>query len=141
MSYISNPMNVRQWDTFSSWQDRNESAISELWSITTGEGELDNDLETFTDNLFDSEIVKAGNYFAKRSVDCGGTGNHLKQSYFESACELLGDKKAKEVRDAFLQEMKQRYPQGWSCYPGDTCKHGVFIATDYDCACWRCEVE
>jgi hypothetical protein len=33
------------------------------------------------------------------------------------------------------------YPQGWFNYPGDKCKHGVYVGGDRDCACYRCETE
>lgn len=35
--------------------------------------------------------------------------------------------------------MEKRYPQGWRHYPGDTCRHGVYLNPDYDCNCGRCE--
>lgn len=35
---------------------------------------------------------------------------------------------------------KARYPQGWQSYPGDTCKHGVYVGgCGVDYMCGRCE--
>mgnify|MGYP003150687614 FL=1 len=35
---------------------------------------------------------------------------------------------------------QERYPQGWSCYPGDTCQHGVYVGgVMYDYLCPDCE--
>ena len=33
------------------------------------------------------------------------------------------------------------YPQGWVHYPGDKCKHGIYIGGDRDCTCYKCEEE
>lgn len=35
----------------------------------------------------------------------------------------------------------EQYPQGWRFYPGDICKHGVYVGGDHDCACGQCESE
>lgn len=42
---------------------------------------------------------------------------------------------------ACREEAHTAYPQGWYYKPGDTCKHGVYIAGDRDCACPKCESE
>lgn len=36
--------------------------------------------------------------------------------------------------------LKRIYPQGWSHYPGDTCKHGVYVGgIGVDHMCQKCE--
>jgi len=38
------------------------------------------------------------------------------------------------------QGAKKNYPQGWRHYPGDTCKHGVYVGgCGIDWMCGRCE--
>lgn len=40
-----------------------------------------------------------------------------------------------------LREAKRRYPQGWSYYPGDRCKHGVYVGgSGRDLMCGPCEM-
>lgn len=39
------------------------------------------------------------------------------------------------------KEANKVYPQGWRYSPGDTCKHGIYVKGDYDCACPYCEFE
>ena len=37
-------------------------------------------------------------------------------------------------------EMEAKYPQGWRHYPGDTCKHGVYVGgCGADLMCGACE--
>lgn len=39
------------------------------------------------------------------------------------------------------QEFAKRYPQGWRGYPGDICKHGVYVGgSGADYMCGRCEM-
>ncbi len=39
-------------------------------------------------------------------------------------------------------DMKKRYPQGWQSYPGDVCKHGVYVGgSGIDWMCHACEME
>jgi hypothetical protein len=43
--------------------------------------------------------------------------------------------------DACLAKAEQRYPQGWSYYPGDVCKHGMYTGgTGIDWMCGPCEM-
>lgn len=38
-------------------------------------------------------------------------------------------------------EAQARYPQGWESYPGDRCKHGVYVGGVLeDNMCMRCEM-
>ena len=50
---MSNELDLKLNETFEDWEARNESTIRELWSITTGEGEMDNPLEVFTEAEYD----------------------------------------------------------------------------------------
>lgn len=44
-------------------------------------------------------------------------------------------RKCEEVADEI-------FPQGWRGYPGDTCKHGVYVGgCGVDYVCGRCELE
>jgi len=37
-------------------------------------------------------------------------------------------------------EAERLYPQGWRYYPGDTCRHGVYVGgCGIDWMCGRCE--
>lgn len=39
-----------------------------------------------------------------------------------------------------LDQAKARYPQGWSYYPGDICKHGAYVGgSGIDWMCGPCE--
>lgn len=132
---------VQHYDTLETWEARNELEISELWSITTGEGEMDNPLEVFTENLYDIERNACGVRLAQQSLTCGGSTQHTSQKYFSQAVDILGSDRAHDIREFKLAELKARYPQGWAYFPGDTCRHGVYVNTDYDIPCARCEYE
>lgn len=43
--------------------------------------------------------------------------------------------------DGCTARAERAYPQGWRYDPGDVCRHGVYVRTDYDCASWQCEAE
>lgn len=50
---------------------------------------------------------------------------------------FMGEKVLCEACNA--QAIKD-YPQGWASYPGDTCKHGVYVGgCGADYICGRCE--
>ncbi len=38
------------------------------------------------------------------------------------------------------EKAERDYPQGWTYYPGDNCRHGVYVGGDNDCACFACEM-
>lgn len=43
--------------------------------------------------------------------------------------------------DACLAKAELRYPQGWSYYPGDVCKHGMYTGgSGIDWMCGPCEM-
>jgi hypothetical protein len=47
----------------------------------------------------------------------------------------------KMLCDACLSKAEKDYPQGWQSYPGDTCKHGVYVGgCGIDYMCPRCEL-
>jgi len=40
-----------------------------------------------------------------------------------------------------MRNAEERYPQGWSYYPGDVCKHGVYTGgCGIDYMCGKCEM-
>lgn len=42
--------------------------------------------------------------------------------------------------DNCLEWYQSRFPQGWVCYPGDTCEHGVYVGgSGIDYLCNACE--
>lgn len=42
--------------------------------------------------------------------------------------------------DGCHEKAVNRYPQGWSSYPGDTCRHGVYVGgCGADYMCGACE--
>jgi len=46
----------------------------------------------------------------------------------------------KQLCDEHLAEAERRYPQGWRGYPGDTCRHGVYVGgVGIDWMCPVCE--
>ncbi len=48
----------------------------------------------------------------------------------------------KEYCEEHLAVMEKRYPQGWDYYPGDKCKHGVYVGgSGIDWMCHQCEME
>jgi hypothetical protein len=37
--------------------------------------------------------------------------------------------------------LNRQYPQGWSYYPGDICRHGIYTGgCGRDLMCWSCEM-
>jgi hypothetical protein len=47
----------------------------------------------------------------------------------------------KHFCDFHQKEMEERYPQGWSYYPGDVCKHGNYVGgCEIDYMCHYCEL-
>ncbi len=63
-------------------------------------------------------------YRNERPVYCGDTRNGEKEY-----CE--------ECLDYFEKE----YPQGWRYYPGDTCRHGMYVGgCGADLMCGACEM-
>jgi hypothetical protein len=48
----------------------------------------------------------------------------------------------KELTVRELEFLENEYPQGWSYYAGDTCKHGVYVGgCGADYMCQACEME
>ena len=40
-----------------------------------------------------------------------------------------------------LAQAEREYPQGWRAYPGDVCRHGVYVGgCGADLMCGRCEM-
>lgn len=43
--------------------------------------------------------------------------------------------------ETLQKQAKERYPQGWQYYPGDTCPHGVYVGgCGIDHMCMACEM-
>ncbi len=55
-------------------------------------------------------------------------------------CGSTGPFGTVELCPTCMTKAEKKYPQGWRHYPGDTCKHGVYLNPDYDCNCGRCEM-
>ncbi len=70
--------------------------------------------------------LPSGNDYAPFTFTCGDiiNNNGRTETVMCDACESAANK---------------AYPQGWRYAPGDTCKHGVYVMGDQDCACWQCE--
>jgi len=48
----------------------------------------------------------------------------------------------KRYCDECLEKLQKQYPQGWTGYAGDTCKHGVYVGgCGIDYMCPQCEME
>lgn len=45
------------------------------------------------------------------------------------------------ICDDCIEKYEVLYPQGWRGYPGDVCKHGVYVGgCGYDYMCFQCEM-
>lgn len=66
-------------------------------------------------------------------------GHRRDQSLIEVECgTYVGGRKV--LCDRCTKDANHRYPQGWRAYPGDTCKHGVYVGgCGVDVMCGACE--
>lgn len=98
---------------------------------------------TLIDGLTDSEIAEA----RKRALAIA----ELDVVTFPDHCEKIvntGTVLARcgeqwggaQICDPCLARAEREYPQGWRAYPGDTCKHGVYVGgSGADYMCGPCE--
>ena len=53
--------------------------------------------------------------------------------------DVYGSQRQRLCHDCESKARKQ-FPQGWKCYPGDTCVHGVYVGgVEFDYMCHICE--
>ena len=57
----------------------------------------------------------------------------------EIPCGMTGIHGQVVLCDDCLVKANEKYPQGWTHRPGDTCIHGVYLNPNYDCNCYKCE--
>ena len=81
------------------------------------------------------------NEIAQRYCTMGGYTSCNRDNLYRRAIEAGHREGTLDMAiEDYQKKLEDKYPQGWRYYAGDTCKHGVYIGGEYDCACYKCEV-
>jgi hypothetical protein len=77
-------------------------------------------------------VVGWSKHYAETTTDGDGSVYRKCGEYYAGTQQMC---------PAHIEHYNARYPQGWDNYPGDRCKHGVYVGgVGADYMCWRCEM-
>lgn len=80
----------------------------------------------------------------RRSTVCSGIAEEFYDRWDEHIVIECGeyDRNGQQFCPRCLSILRLEYPQGWSYYPGDVCRHGKYVGgCGADIMCGRCESE
>ena len=77
---------------------------------------------------------------AMRHFMVGGYTDLARNRTYNIGCERFGDATFNAALTRAEATLKKRFPLGWKYYPGDVCRHGIYVGGGYDCACPACEL-
>lgn len=82
-------------------------------------------------------------WYLERYTKCAGTiAQYWGGEPFEHPCGKWRACRGSVYCERCHRLMELTYPQGWRYYPGDTCRHGVYVGgCGADLMCGRCEAE